>query len=309
MKHTLMTSAAMALAAAALWGTTGTAQHFAPAATSAYWVGALRLLVASGFFAVFVAWQQRGHGFASAQLRAVAGWIAAAGGCMAAYNLSFFAGVKATGVATGTALAIGSGPIWAGLLQTVVSRTPPPAAWWLGTLLAIAGAVLLVSGNSPGQPMDALGVALCLLAGLSYAASTLISKKLVAQAAPAVITLWTFMVAAAIAVPVAAGVAGPFGASAAGWVVVSYLGLVTTGVAYLLFSHALRHLSGATGVTLALAEPATAFVLAIVVVGERPQWGAFAGLGLLLTGLGFVLWTESRSSQRCGECAATSTAA
>ncbi|HEY8906837.1 MAG TPA: EamA family transporter [Rhodoferax sp.] len=298
MKHTLMTSAAMALAAAALWGTTGTAQHFAPAAMSAYWVGALRLLVASGFFAVFVAWQQRGQGFASEQLRAVAGWIAVAGGCMAAYNLTFFAGVKATGVATGTALAIGSGPIWAGLLQTVVSRTPPPAAWWLGTLLAIAGAVLLVSGNSAGQAIDPLGVALCLLAGLSYATYTLISKKLVAQAAPSSITLWTFTVAAVIAVPVAALVAGPFTSSAAGWVVVSYLGLVATGVAYLLFSHALRHLSGATGVTLALAEPATAFVLAIVVVGERPQWRAFVGQGLLLGGLGFVLWTESRGSQR-----------
>ena len=47
-----------------------------------------------------------------------------------------------------------------------------------------------------------------------------------------------------------------------------------------------------------MAEPATAVVLAIVVVGERPQWGAFMGLGLLLSGLAFVLWTESRGSQR-----------
>jgi DME family drug/metabolite transporter len=293
-----MTSAAMALAAAALWGTTGTAQHFAPAATSAYWVGALRLLVACAFFAGFVAWRQRVLGLATAQLKGVAKWLGMAGACVAIYNLSFFAGVKATGVATGTALTIGSGPIWAGVLQTLVSRTPPPAAWWLGTLLAIAGAALLVSGNGVGQPIDPLGVALCLLAGLSYASYTLISKKLVTQAAPAVITLWTFTVAAVIAVPVAAMVAGPFTSSAAGWMVVSYLGLVATGVAYLLFSHALRHLSGATGVTLALAEPATAFVLAIVVVGERPHWGAFAGLGLLLTGLGFVLWTESQARGR-----------
>jgi len=298
MKHTLMTSAAMALAAAALWGTTGTAQHFAPAVMSAYWVGALRLLVASGFFVVFVAWQQRGMGFMPAQLKGLAKWIGLGGACMAAYNLSFFAGIKATGVATGTALTIGSGPIWAGLLQTLVSRKPPPAAWWLGTLLAIAGAALLISGNGAGHSLDPLGVALCLLGGLSYASYTLISKKLVSQVAPAVITLWTFTVAAVIALPVAAMVAGPFTSGAAGWVVVSYLGLVTTGVAYLLFSHALRHLSGATGVTLALAEPATAFVLAIVVVGERPQWGAFVGLGLLLTGLGFVLWTESQGSRR-----------
>jgi DME family drug/metabolite transporter len=293
-----MRSAVMALAAAALWGTTGTAQHFAPAAMSAYWVGALRLLVASAFFAMYVAWQQRGLGFMPAQLKGLAKWIGLAGVCIAAYNLSFFAGVKATGVATGTALAIGSGPIWAGLLQTVVSRTPPPAAWWLGTLLAIAGAALLVSGNGTGQHIDPLGVVLCLLAGLSYATYTLISKKLVTQAAPAVITLWTFTVAAVIALPVAATVAGPIASSGVGWMVVGYLGLVATGVAFLLFSHALRHLSGATGVTLALAEPATAFVLAIVVVGERPQWGAFVGLGLLLIGLGFVLWTESQGQRR-----------
>jgi hypothetical protein len=30
-----------------------------------------------------------------------------------------------------------------------------------------------------------------------------------------------------------------------------------------------------------------------VVVGERPEWDAFAGFGLLLIGLGFVLRTES----------------
>jgi DME family drug/metabolite transporter len=249
---------------------------------------------------MYVAWprQQRRTGFVPVQLKGLAKWIGLGGACMAAYNLSFFAGIKATGVATGTALTIGSGPIWAGLLQTLVSRKPPPAAWWLGTLLAIGGAALLISGNGAGQHIDPLGVALCLLAGLSYATYTLVSKKLVAQAAPAVITLWTFTVAAVIAVPMAALVAGPFTSSAASLLVVSYLGLVTTGVAYLLFSHALRHLSGATGVTLALAEPATAFVLAIVVVGERPQWGAFMGLGLLLTGLGFVLWTESHGQRR-----------
>ena len=74
-----------------------------------------------------------------------------------------------------------------------------------------------------------------------------------------------------------------------------YLGLVSTGIAYLLFSHALRHLSGATGVTLALAEPVAAFALAVVVVGERPGWAAFAGLGLVLMGLVLVVWTEASS--------------
>ena len=43
----------MVLLAAMLWGTTGTAQTLAPAGFSAYWVGALRLVVSAGFFAVY----------------------------------------------------------------------------------------------------------------------------------------------------------------------------------------------------------------------------------------------------------------
>jgi DME family drug/metabolite transporter len=72
--------------------------------------------------------------------------------------------------------------------------------------------------------------------------------------------------------------------------------VVATGVAYLLFSHALRHVSAATGVTLALAEPVTAFVLAVLVVGERPGWVAAVGGGLLvLAGLLVVVFAELRS--------------
>jgi DME family drug/metabolite transporter len=51
---------------------------------------------------------------------------------MAAYNLAFFAGVRATGVAVGTAVALGSGPIWAGLLQALGGQRPP-LRWWVGT--------------------------------------------------------------------------------------------------------------------------------------------------------------------------------
>jgi DME family drug/metabolite transporter len=89
-------------------------------------------------------------------------------------------------------------------------------------------------------------------------------------------------------------ISGPFSATPAGWVLVAYLGLVSTGIAYLLFSHALRHISGASGVTLALAEPVTAFGLALVVLHERPGPWAFAGLAMVLAGLLIVVWTEAR---------------
>lgn len=285
-------SIAMVLLAAMLWGTTGTAQSLAPAGLSPYWVGALRLLIASAFFAV-LAWPVRrragGRGLRW-------GAVLLAGACVATYNLSFFAGVKATGVALGTALAIGSGPIWAGLLQTAVQRRLPAPVWWLGTLLGVGGgaAMALDGGSTVRAPGS--GIALCLLAGLAYAVYALTNKRLVAQAGAATVNLAVFGTAGLLSLPVAVLLGGPPQLAAGTWGVVLYLGLVATGLAYLLFSTALRHISGATGVTLALAEPVTAFALAIAVVGESPSAMAFGGLAAVLAGLLLVIWAELRAS-------------
>lgn len=288
----------MVLGAAVLWGSTGTAQSLAPAGLSAYWVGALRLVIATAFFAAFVWWGSARARWAADLAALPWRWVLLAGACMAAYNLSFFAGVRSLGVAVGTAIAIGSGPVWAGLLQMLASRRPPPPAWWAGTLLAVAGGAGMVLQGRDDAPVTLAGLALCLAAGLSYAAYALINKRLVGGHPPAVVTWGVFACAAALAVPVAAALSGPFATTPSGWAVLVYLGVVTTGVAYLLFSHALRHISGATGVTLALGEPVTAFVLAIVVVHEQPGAAAFAGLAAVLAGLALVVRAEVSAGAR-----------
>lgn len=293
-RHSSLAGIGMVLAAAVLWGTTGTAQTFAPLSLSPYVVGAMRVGVASVFFWLYVAFTLR-----EGTRRAFQGmpWVAmlGAGACMAVYNLAFFSGVKASSVAVGTAVAIGSGPVWAGLLQFIATRQAPAAVWWWGTLLAVGGGSLMVMGGSAQVLMTPAGIALCLLAGLSYAAYALINKRLVAQADPSVVTAVVFSASAAIAIPVASGFAQGFDLDRGSWQVIAYLGIVTTGVTYLLFSHGLRHISGATGVTLALAEPMTAFLLALLVIGERPGWWAFGGLAMVLSGLALVIWSEIRT--------------
>lgn len=282
--------AATILAAALLWGTTGTAQSFAPAAMPAIWVGALRLAIACAFFAALGRAAPRGDADAG---RVEIGHALLAGAAMAAYNLTFFAGVRSAGIAIGTAVAIGSGPVWAGVLQASIGRVSPPRAWWAGTLLSVAGGALLAWQPGAASAASPAGIALCLAAGLSYAAYALANKRLVARAAPARSQLVVFAVASAIAVPAAFAFAGPPPAGASGWIVVAYLGVVATGVAYLLFSLGLRAVSGATGVTLALAEPVAAFVLAVAVVGERPGWTSALGLAAIVAGLATVVRAEA----------------
>jgi len=295
MKNPSLSGTAMALAAAVLWGTTGTAQTFSSAQSSPYWIAALRLVIASVFFAGVVFLGRTSRPCSNVWCRSAWHWIVLAGLAMAAYNLCFFAGVKATGVAIGTSVAIGSGPVWTGLLQWLTLRQVPKAVWWLGTALAVLGISLMLSGSSAKATFDATGFSLCLAAGFAYASYTMVSKHLVGIVSPEIATLSVFTTASVIAVPAAALAAGTFTATGATWLMVSYLGLIATGISFLLFSHALRHVAAATCVTLSLAEPMTAFVLAVVVVGERPGAVAFGGLALVIAGLLLVVWFETRS--------------
>ena len=290
---------ALVLAGAMLWGTTGTAQTFAAASLSPFWVGTLRVAIATLFFALCVSWAS-GWRRAAADLLAMDARAAVlAGVAMAGYNLFFFAGVKTVGVAVGTALILGSSPLWAGLLQAL-GGVWPRRQWWLGTGIAIVGGVLLVLGRGGPLHADAQGMVLCLGAGFSYAAYTVLNKQLVVRWHPATVTFHVFLVASLIALPAAWALAGPLRISGRGWGVVLFLGVFATGVAYLLYSSGLRLVSAASAVSLALVESATAFVLALVVVNERPLLAAYLGFAVLLAGLALVVRSETRRAQAKG---------
>jgi DME family drug/metabolite transporter len=286
---------AMVVVAAMLWGTTGTAQSFAPPQLSSYWVGALRLAVGALFFWPML-WMSDRAALTGAALRSLP-WrsIALAAVCMCVYNLAFFAGVRSSGIAIGTALALGSGPVWAGLLQALFTRAMPTPAWWLGTGVAVAGVVTMATANGAAENIPLAGVLLCLLAGLSYASYALLNQRMVTAASPAAVTATVFSCAALLAVAGAAGLSGAPQLRAGDVAIVLWLGVVSTGIAYLLFSYALRHISAATGVVLALAEPVTAFVLAILIVGEQPGVAGAIGLVAVLAGLWLVVRSELRT--------------
>lgn len=288
--------AVLVLTAAALWGTTGTAQSLLEAPLSPLWLGAWRLAAAALCFALWLLATDRAALAPAGVKRLPWPGIVVAGTCMTAYNLAFFEGVRACGVAVGTAVALGSGPLWAGLLQSILQRRPPPLAWWGGTALAVTGVAMMVLRPGAAWQAPPQGLVLCATAGFSYALYTVVGARLVAGVPAALGTAAIFTAGAVLAVPAAAALAGePAPLPWRSLAVVAWLGAMSTGVAYVLYSLALQRLPVATAVTLALAEPLVAFVLALAVVGERPPALAFAGLVVLLAGLALVLRQASRA--------------
>ncbi|MFG0602023.1 DMT family transporter [Delftia sp. WSY_4] len=296
--------------AAVLWGTTGTAQSLGAGGLSPFWVGAAQLAVSSLFLGVLLAvshWRLRGRagqGVAPVQpllpnpvhLGLRPAWFLLASMGIGGYSIFFYEGVTLTGVAVGTAVAIGSGPIWAGLMQALVLRAPLSALWWAGTLVSVAGGAAMVMARG-GATLSWSGLALCLLAGLSYAGYALINKRLVTHMSPRVVNFYVFTGAACMAVPIALVQSGLPQWSLAAVLVVVYLGVVVSGLAHMLFSIGLRSISGPTGVTLSLIEPVAAFVLAVWVVGERQPLQSWLGLLAVLAGLMLVIGAEMRSQR------------
>lgn len=280
-----------------LWGTSGTAQHLGAAGLSPFWVGAAQLAVASMFLLAALLLSRRPPGFTfsprAAGLRW--SWFAWASLGIGGYSVFFYEGVKLAGVGVGTAVAIGSSPIWAGLLQALVLRAPLSALWWLGTLVSVAGGVAMVMARGGGGTMEWPGLVLCLLAGLSYAGYALVNKRLVSHMAPKVVNFYVFTGAALFAAPIAWLQSGAPEWTLSALLVVIYLGAVVSGIAHMLFSMGLRHISGPTGVALSLIEPVAAFVLAVWIVGELQPMVAWLGLAAVLLGLLVVVRAEMRA--------------
>ncbi len=277
----------LVLLAAVCWGTTGTTQAFAPAGASPLSVGAARLAVGGGALVLLALLQGQAR-----QLHTLPLWpTLGAAATLATYQLTFFAGVRLAGVATGTLFAIGSAPILAGLLTWLLHGRAPGARWVLATALAVTGAVLLVLGGDGASAQEGaasslvMGLLLAVGAGASYAVFTLCSARMVASAPPGLAAAASFGLGALLLLPVFAFTDGGWLASPRGMGVALMLGLVATALPYQLYNRALRFVPVNTAVTLALAEPLTASLLGVALLGERLPPLGWLGVALVFAGL------------------------
>lgn len=280
------------LAAAILWGTTGTAQAFAPTGFDPLVIGALRLLV--GGIALLLLTLLRG------ELRSLHGWkwrqIILAAAFTAIYQLCFFAAVAKTGVAVGTIVGIGSAPIAGGLLGWIFRGEQPTRRWLLATILAICGCTLL-SFSGGDVAVDPIGILLAITAGLAYAAYTLVIKGLLEAHSPNAVMSLVVCVGALMISPVLFNIDFDWLLQPRSISVVLHLGLATMALSYWLFARGLKTVQVGSAVTLSLAEPMTAATLGILVLGEQLNSQAFIGISLIFAGL-LVLVLKQRTIRR-----------
>jgi DME family drug/metabolite transporter len=279
-------------AASVLFGTTGTALALAPESVTPLQAGAARLVIGG---AALAAWllliRKAADGLAV--LRRPAGLLLVAGICV--YQPAFFLAAERSGVAVGALVALGTAPVWTGLLAATFEGFRPGRVWVGATGVAVVGLVLLTSA---ARTPDAWGVVAAATAGASYAVYTVAAARLLRDGVePAVVMGAGFGAAGVVALPVlilagTAWMGQPDGAAVALW-----LGLATTALAYVWFGRGLKVLPAPTVATLTLLEPVVATVLAVAVLNESVTALQVAGGLLLLTALA-VLGREAASSSR-----------
>ncbi|MGW0710758.1 DMT family transporter [Streptomyces sp. NPDC002643] len=274
------------LTSALLWGTTGTAGSFAPSGAPSAAIGGAGLALGG----VLLYLTARGARSLPGRCGRRERWLLALGVlAVAGYPVSFYPAVARTGVAVATVIALGSAPVFAGLLAWLTGRARPTARWAGATTAAVLGCALLVLGptlTGHSAPTDLTGVALAVCAGLSYALYSLIGGRLITagHASDAVMGV-LFGAAGLLMAPLVVFLGAQWLVSARGVAVAGYLAVFTVWLAYRLFGYGLRRTSASTATTLTLAEPAVAAVLGVGVLGERLPAVSWGGLGVLAVGL------------------------
>ncbi|MFU8773681.1 MAG: DMT family transporter [Anaerolineales bacterium] len=270
----------LVIAAAILWGTSGTAQAFAPEGTPAATVGAVRLTI--GGIALMAIALSRGVFRDSKPWRPFPTLIAALS--IALYQLTFFMAVSSTGVAIGTIVSVGSAPIVAGFLGYVIHGNQITNRWIAATLLAVVGCSVLL-GSQKDLWIEPKGILLALIAGSAYATYVVFSKRLLEEQPPDAVLSVVFCLGALFLLPWLITHELDWLKVSRGLIVALHLGLIATALSYTLFIRGLKRIPAASAVTLSLAEPLMASILGIFILGERFTTSSFIGAILVLSGL------------------------
>ncbi|GAA3877921.1 DMT family transporter [Streptomyces sp. NPDC003328] len=203
------------------------------------------------------------------------------------------------------ALVVNIGPVLIALLGSRLLGDAMPPRLLAGMAVSFAGAVTVGLSMSGDGGSSVLGVVLCLLAAMAYAAGVVAQKPALGSASPLQVTTWGCLVGALTCLPFAGQlVRDAAHAPVSATLNMLYLGVFPTALAFTTWAYALARTTASRMGATTYAVPALVVLMSWLFLGEVPGLLTLAGGVLCLAG---VAVSRSRSRRTAPVTAATTT--
>lgn len=214
------------------------------------------------------------------------GRVVLTGVLVAVFQATYFGGVALASVSVATLVTIGSAPMLVVLAQAVGRRRMPSAHQVRPILLGVVGLGLLVGGpaaTGTGSTEVLLGILLALCAGATFATLSVVAALPHEGTTEQMVTGYGFLFGGLLlAVSSAAFSPLLFSPTAQSLGLLALFATVPTALAWTLYFRGLHHAGPAVATLVALLEPLTATVLAVLLLGEGVTLPLVLGGTLLL---------------------------
>lgn len=228
---------------------------------------------------------------------------------MAAYQACYFWAVPLAGVAVTALVSICSSPIFIALFAAKFLGERLTKKIYLALGLGLIGTSLLVINPQATIAQDWSffgGVLFALGAGFAYAAYAVGSKAVIEKLPPFTVLAYSFSIAALFLSPALLLTTNPINQTinnslinTSNWQLqlpfLLYLGIVSTGFAYLIYIQGLKSTKATVAGIAVLLEPLTATCLGIVVFKEALGISGAIGGGLLLGSIALLSIPDNTS--------------
>lgn len=202
----------------------------------------------------------------------------------------FFAWGERTVPSSIAAILNATTPIWALLLGLATGSARATRLTAAGVVLGFLGVLGVVYGHSSGIPAGTaassflFGVVLIAIASFSYGAGAVAAKRWLQGVEPVVIATFQLSLAGLSLLPLALFGAHPIALHFKSVAAVTVLGVLGSGLAYLLFFRLLATISPTRTVAVTYLLPIWGLFWGFV-AGEEIRWTALAGVAVVLAGL------------------------
>ena len=221
-----------------------------------------------------------------------------AGGLLTAFDFAFWnSSLKFTTAANATLLG-NTAPLWVALAALLIFREKLKGIFWVGLVLALTGAALVMGSDFLTHPTLGLGDIMASTAAIFYAAYQLITQYGRVHIDPFRYT-WLVGVSATIGMFIMNIVLGNSftGYSTQTWVIFFVTAIVSQMIGYLAVTYALGHLPASVVAPTLIGQPILTAILAIPLLNEIPATIQWIGGGIALAGIYIVNQSHIQNQQ------------